>query len=54
MNIRILHEDGIDELYQGVVKILFADNVYYVYTQISTFTIPGEVVKFIQVWEDAA
>lgn len=54
MNIRIFHNDGIDELYQRVVKFLFSDNTYYVYTEISTFTIPAEDVSFMQIWENGA
>jgi hypothetical protein len=51
MNIRVLHKDGIDELYKRVVKFLCVGEVYMVYTEVSTFTIPLEDVGFMQIWE---
>lgn len=48
---RVVNNDGRDELYTGVIKFIIAGGNYLIYTEISTFTIPVYEVGFVQVWD---
>lgn len=51
MNVRVLHMDGRDEVYENVVKMSMAQNHMIIYADI-TVTIDMSYVMFMQSWVD--
>ena len=51
---RIVHSDGRDEVYEGVVKIIQAMDKILIYTKDQTFTIYSDEVLFTHFWDQGS
>ena len=51
---RVVHSDGRDEVYDGVVKIIEAMDKLLIYTKDQTFTIYTDEVLFTQFWDQGS
>lgn len=51
---RIVHSDGRDEVYEGVVKIIQALDKILIYTKDQTFTIYSDEVLFTHFWDQGS
>jgi len=54
IKMRVVNEDGRDELYVNVLKFIDTGTQYLIYTDLSTFAIPVDEVGFLQAWDEAS
>jgi hypothetical protein len=52
MYIRILDNDGLDEVYSDVVKATMVDDDLFIYTPLTMFKVYKENILFMQMWTD--
>jgi len=50
LKVRVLHDDGRDEVYNDVVKVCSARNTVLIYTKEQTFSIFADEILFMQTW----
>ena len=54
MKVRVVHNDGRDELYTEVIKFINTSSVYLIYTELGTFVISASEVGFTQAWDEGS